>query len=81
MALKEKEAEESWWGFKTVEGQEWSIQEDKQMYQGTGMPTQRTHDLAPMYREQDQGQATKEDLKISPRLVRVVSGKPKFTCS
>lgn len=81
VALKEKEAEESWWGFKIVEGQEWSFQEDKQMYQGTGMTTQRTHDSVPMYREQDQGQATKEELEITPRLVRLVSGKPKFTCS
>lgn len=28
-ALKEKEAEESWRGFKPLQGQEWSIQEEK----------------------------------------------------
>ena len=47
-ALEQKAAEESWQGFKPLQGQEWSIQADQQMYQESGMATQGTRDSAPM---------------------------------
>ena len=54
-AAVKNEAEESWWGFKLLWGQEWSIQEDRQVYQETGMAMEGTHDSAPMYKGIIQG--------------------------